>query len=201
MPRPPSQNPDSTLEMAMFCFWEHGFEKTSIKNLEQATQLSASSLYNQFQNKKALFISCLTLYQKKIMTPNIEHHLGKPKALEGLRSFLLQSVLFAQQKTSQSCMLAKSLVEIPIEESDIQEVIYSGLELLRSALHQNLSRAQNQGSIRADLNIEIETQILLLFIQGLTCSASIISPQGDLRLIKQACEVQLSRLRYQSDLN
>ena len=43
------------LEAAMQCFWRHGYEATSLRDLTGAMGLTAPSLYNSFGDKQQLF--------------------------------------------------------------------------------------------------------------------------------------------------
>lgn len=47
-------------------FWERGYEGTSLSDLERATSLVRTSLYNAFGNKPAMFLDSLKLYHAAI---------------------------------------------------------------------------------------------------------------------------------------
>ncbi|MEM8645620.1 MAG: helix-turn-helix domain-containing protein, partial [Pseudomonadota bacterium] len=57
-------NEDEALEAAMRAFWQRGYEATSLSDLEAATGLNKSSLYNAFESKEALFVRCLERYSE-----------------------------------------------------------------------------------------------------------------------------------------
>lgn len=50
----------------MRTFWERGYEETSLGDLERATSLVRTSLYNSFGNKHDMFLQSLTLYHQTI---------------------------------------------------------------------------------------------------------------------------------------
>lgn len=47
-------------------FWERGYEGTSLSDLERATSLVRTSLYNSFGNKPAMFLDSLKLYHATV---------------------------------------------------------------------------------------------------------------------------------------
>ncbi len=53
---------DDVLDLAARIFWQQGFERTSIQDLEQATGLGRGSIYNAFGDKAALFQAALVRY-------------------------------------------------------------------------------------------------------------------------------------------
>ena len=62
MPRPREFDETSALEAAVQCFWQHGFEATSLRDLTASMGLTAPSLYNAFGDKEKLFARALDQY-------------------------------------------------------------------------------------------------------------------------------------------
>src|SRR6187402_2436713 len=60
--RPISFDKDAALEAAMLLFWERGFEGTSMADLTEAMNLSASSIYAAFGDKHSLFSHAVKRY-------------------------------------------------------------------------------------------------------------------------------------------
>ncbi len=56
---------EEVLDRAMNLFWKKGYNGTSIRDLEKATGLGKSSLYNTFGGKEALFLVTLKRYLSK----------------------------------------------------------------------------------------------------------------------------------------
>src|SRR5260370_235185 len=60
--RPRAYDRDAALLAARDVFWEQGYERTSIADLEERTGLNRSSLYQEFGSKQKLFEACLECY-------------------------------------------------------------------------------------------------------------------------------------------
>ena len=63
MPRPRTFDEADVLARARDAFWVNGYTATSISDLERATGLGRTSLYQAFGDKRALFDRVLTAYQ------------------------------------------------------------------------------------------------------------------------------------------
>lgn len=52
-------------------FWERGYGSTSLAQLQAATGLSKSSLYETYGSKRALFDRCARNYRDRVITPRL----------------------------------------------------------------------------------------------------------------------------------
>jgi AcrR family transcriptional regulator len=59
------------VEAAKDLFWEHGYEGSTLADLEKATGLNRSSLYQAFGTKEALFAAALDSYIDGFMVPRL----------------------------------------------------------------------------------------------------------------------------------
>jgi TetR/AcrR family transcriptional repressor of nem operon len=55
-------NKEEVLEQAMMVFWVQGYEATSVRDLQAATGISSSSMYEAFGDKRRLFLATLARY-------------------------------------------------------------------------------------------------------------------------------------------
>ncbi|MQY13620.1 HTH-type transcriptional repressor ComR [Streptomyces sp. RB5] len=60
--RPRSFDREAALKQAVFTFWEHGYEATSVADLTAAMGIAAPSLYAAFGDKRALFEEAVQVY-------------------------------------------------------------------------------------------------------------------------------------------
>ena len=62
MARPREFDEVTALEAAIECFWDRGYEATSVRDLAGKMGISGQSLYNAYGDKRALFAQALEHY-------------------------------------------------------------------------------------------------------------------------------------------
>ena len=62
MARPREFDEGVVLDAAVLCFWNRGYEATSVKDLVERTGITAASLYNAFGDKRAIYERALDRY-------------------------------------------------------------------------------------------------------------------------------------------
>lgn len=75
--RPITFDADQVAESAMQAFWSRGLQ-TSLSDLEVATGLSRSSLYNSFGNREEIFRLCMERYMQFLLDRLRNHFAGRP---------------------------------------------------------------------------------------------------------------------------
>src|SRR5215472_1215892 len=73
MARPREFDEQFVLNAVMQCFWNRGYEATSVKDLVDKTGIIAASLYNAFGDKRALFRAALDQYIESSVGARIRH--------------------------------------------------------------------------------------------------------------------------------
>ena len=97
MPRPRSFEEPEALEAAIDCFWDRGYETTSIRDLTERMGISAPSLYNAFGDKRQLFVLALERYADCRMRERIRRleEICSPKiAIQRFFEELISPVLY-----------------------------------------------------------------------------------------------------------
>jgi len=67
MARPKGYDRDAVLVAARDLFWEQGYERASIADLEKRTGLNRSSIYQEFGSKRELFSAALQCYADRVI--------------------------------------------------------------------------------------------------------------------------------------
>lgn len=147
MSRPKKYDEAQVLDQMMHVFWQQGYEATSMRHLESATNLSPSSIYNAFGNKKALFEQTLAFYIKTVIDKRIEQHLiAHEDPLDGIRQFFT-TTFYALPKSieKRSCLLVNSAAELGQSEPLIGTTIRHGFKRVEQALENALIDSKNKG--------------------------------------------------------
>jgi AcrR family transcriptional regulator len=63
MARPREFDETAAVESAMNCFWQHGYDSTSMRDLAASVGMSAPSVYKASGDKQRLFARALELYR------------------------------------------------------------------------------------------------------------------------------------------
>ena len=67
MARPREFDTDTALRAITLLFWEHGYEATSMHDIERSTGLRKQSLYRAFGDKRAMYLAALAAYEREEM--------------------------------------------------------------------------------------------------------------------------------------
>lgn len=77
MARPRKFTEDEVVAAAMRLFWQHGYERTTMRLLERETGVGLRSLANAFGDKDKLFVRALRLY-REAGSAHLEHEIDHP---------------------------------------------------------------------------------------------------------------------------
>ncbi len=149
----------------MACFREHGYEATSIRDLEHATGLKATSLYNVFGSKAGLFEAVLVRYASSVVDRRIVDYLRPEAGLAGIAEFFV-STYTREPLPDHGCLLTNSAVEFSAISPGARERVQAGLQSIRSAFAAQLLAAQHGGEVAATVDIGNAADTLLVLYQG-----------------------------------
>ena len=91
MARPREFDRDEALERATGVFWAKGFASTSTDDLLTAMGIGRQSLYNAFQDKRALYLEALERYQRTTTAGHLQRLNGAASPIAGVKALLLGS--------------------------------------------------------------------------------------------------------------
>lgn len=138
MARTASFDRDAVVGAAMDVFWNVGYEAAAIPDLEQATGLSRSSIYNSFGSKRGLFDAAVQQYLDTVIRPRLRPLLADPVApdaiteyLTGLRDALADRATLAARS---GCLLINSAGSPIGADAAVASTIASYRAELRAAI-------------------------------------------------------------------
>ncbi|WP_334121579.1 TetR/AcrR family transcriptional regulator [Glutamicibacter sp.] len=185
---------DSTavIKKARSLFWAKGFEAASIPELEAATGLSRSSIYNSFGSKRGLFDAAVQSYLNEIVRPRLQ-----PLTTENVDSDALIEYfdglisIFSQPDalpTSNGCMLINTASSPLSTDSHVSAVVQAYREELESAFSRGIQ------AFRGDLDSAVQ-QRLASTVTGLVVAAFAlvrIAPEQARTLLEDAKALVIS---------
>jgi TetR/AcrR family transcriptional regulator, transcriptional repressor for nem operon len=164
MARPRSWDEALVLRSAVKIFRERGYANVSVRELEAATGLHATSLYQAFGSKEGLFVAALASYNEKVTKKRIATHLEREDSpLDGIRSYFC-SVFPSGTAADAGCLLTNTAIESYGLDASAHEGVATGLQLIEDALEAALVRAQARKQIKASVvPREVASQLLVLY--------------------------------------
>lgn len=184
--RPRSFDRDAALEQAMFAFWRHGYETTSIADLTAAMGVTAPSLYTAFGDKQRLFLEAVQRYagDPQEMAARIA---GAATAYEAARDLLTgAAIAYTGDETPKGCLLASATASGSPESADVQRAIADIRTTIARHLADRIDRDIASGTLAQGTDSAALSGLVMAVIQGLSVLARDGTPRATLLSIATA---------------
>ena len=174
------------LEAARDVFIEHGYEKTTMKHIMDAANVSRGGLYQYFSNKEDVYETILEEGLTKSLNETVD---SLKEEVSSYWDLLMMSV-FGEDKQPDDEMdpMAPSNLEFFITGRNDQRRreygkvrYYDGLKIYKDIIEQG----QTKGEFSSKYDSEILARSIISFIDGLALEHSIL-PKEDLKLKEQS---------------
>lgn len=162
--RPRTFESAEVLEAAMELFWPHGYERTSKRDLMEATGLASQSLYNAFGDKHGLFMACVRYYLETKLSTTMSELQAEGSPLENLKRVLTGWV----DSCDKGCMLINTAAEFGQEDPELAEFLRGCMAQGQAAYADVLRRAHAAGEIAQELDPDAVAAALFSMGSGLT---------------------------------
>ncbi|MBL4567935.1 MAG: TetR/AcrR family transcriptional regulator [Porticoccus sp.] len=179
-------NEDYVLDAAMKVFWDQGYKATSLSDLEAATGLNKSSIYNTYQNKEALFNRCLERFIEKYGKEAIAK-LDHPDFKTAITGFFDQ--LFKAYDNPDLPTGCLATMEVGGADNRASELVIKLRERMRTCFEQRCKQAVNDGQLDASSDCAALAAMILSMTRGI---AVLNRGYGDLDIARQAINGMLS---------
>ncbi|WP_183580663.1 TetR/AcrR family transcriptional regulator [Mucilaginibacter sp. X5P1] len=174
MPRVQLFDKEKVLKNAMEVFWKKGFNGTSTRDLEKATGLGTSSIYNSFGDKESLFFETLQYYleaEKFKVSQSIQGSTSALQALKALIECLLHKGGTAEIEVM-GCFMVNSITELANHHPRLSQFAIDTRTGAITKLKELLQKAQQQGEIpkgndSSQLAVYLHTVIMGLKVSGM----------------------------------
>ncbi|MFT0623210.1 TetR/AcrR family transcriptional regulator [Ectopseudomonas guguanensis] len=180
--RPKSFCPDRALENAMQLFWQRGYEAASLQDLQAATGLSKSSLYQTYPSKQAWFVAAFSRYVAQRRALLLEQLDASASPLAFIRERLL-SVLEDDGPggVPRGCMLVNVANEFSLSEPALVPVLQQATAGVCQVFEEALARAVACGELRNGQDLAVRAGYLQCVMSGLRTQVKSAVPADSIR--------------------
>ncbi|BFM15508.1 TetR/AcrR family transcriptional regulator [Maricurvus nonylphenolicus] len=192
MARPKNYDQDQVLTQAMLTFWFKGYEATGMRDLEAATGLKSSSLYNSFGSKEAIFVQVLEFYICRVIESRMDTYLAQEDPIAAIEDFFTSCFTdLPKDVQGISCLMANTLAELADKNEAVRNVIKIGQRKITRRFTDVIDRAKTQGRIADDVDTTILADQLLISLNGLLVTSKLVKNK---KQMVSACKQSLGFL-------
>jgi TetR/AcrR family transcriptional repressor of nem operon len=124
-------------------FWERGYAATSLADLEAATGLNRSSIYQTYGSKRGLFDRALKSYCDEVVWPLVEPLEADGAGRDDLVNYFLALGRHLRRSprsaAARGCMIANTGAELNVLDSDATQVVHEFRQRVRAAIFHALA--------------------------------------------------------------
>jgi TetR/AcrR family transcriptional regulator, transcriptional repressor for nem operon len=151
MGRPREFNEEAALEAAIECFWQRGYEATSVRDLADKMGISAPSLYNSYGDKHALFVQALKRYLDHSMRARIKRLEDSLPPKQAIRRFIRQIIeRLVSDRERRGCFLINSALEVAPHHRELEGLIADRIAEVEAFFYRSIKAAQAEGAVPRD---------------------------------------------------
>ena len=148
MARPREFDETAALQAAIACFWNRGYEATSVRDLAENMGLSAPSLYNAYGDKRALFVQALEHYLDRSMRERIERLENTLRPKQAIQKFIAEIIDHSvKDRDRRGCFLINSALEVAPHDKKLNGLIADRLAELEAFFERAIRKAQAEGTV------------------------------------------------------
>jgi TetR/AcrR family transcriptional repressor of nem operon len=164
--RPREFQVDDVLDRAIEVFRERGYEASSMADIERATGLNTSSIYNTFGSKEALFHRSLARYDAVRLAAIVDLLATGTEGLADLhRALELQQAESVSEWGRGGCLAINTMIELGPRAGDAKEALAEFRRQLAGAIRLPLDRAVVLGELSPD-QVPAAVALLVTFTLG-----------------------------------
>ena len=168
MPRPREFDETTVLEAALECFWQRGYEATSVRDLAASMGLTAPSLYNAFGDKQQLFARALEHYldcTTRDRLRRLETSLPPKEAILRFFDEIIEHSI--NDRKRKGCFLVNSALEVAPHQSKLGIVIADQFADIEAFFKRTIRAARADGTAPRGIDAKDTARLLLGVLLGL----------------------------------
>lgn len=168
MARPREFDEATALGAAIECFWQRGYEATSIRDLADKMGISAPSLYNAYGDKHALFVQALERYLDHTTRARIKRLEDSLPPKQAVRQFIEEIIARSvNDRERRGCFLINSALEVAPHDRELGALIADRLAEIEAFFQRSIKAAQAQGEVPRNRAAKDLARLLLGVLLGI----------------------------------
>jgi TetR/AcrR family transcriptional repressor of nem operon len=168
MARPREFDEVTALEAAIECFWQRGYEATSVRDLAVKMGLSAPSLYNAYGDKHALFVQALEHYLDHSTRARIKRLENSLQPKQAVRHFIEEIIARSvNDRERRGCFLINSALEVAPHDRKLGALIADRLGEIEAFFYRSIKAAQAEGEVPKERAAKDVARLLLGVLLGI----------------------------------
>ncbi|WP_417219501.1 TetR/AcrR family transcriptional regulator [Arthrobacter sp.] len=134
---------DDVVQAARDVFWTLGYDAASMPDLERATGLGRSSLYNAFGSKRGLFDVAVQSYLDEVVRPRLADVAAASCGADGLRGYfesIAEAIADGGAERQRGCLLLTASTGRSGQDGEVRAAVEAYREEVTSAFAAALQR-------------------------------------------------------------
>lgn len=163
-------------------FWERGYASTSLAQLQEATGLSRSSLYETYGSKRGLFERALRSYLAEVLVPMLEPleapGAGRQELVDHFDALAALIRSAPARMPNRGCLMLTTSVEIDELDDDATQLAKDYCRRVRTALRHALETFDSIPNPEERADVLMAGQLGLLAVARLDAGTGVRLAQG-----------------------
>jgi TetR/AcrR family transcriptional regulator, transcriptional repressor for nem operon len=132
----------------MRLFWRKGYAGTSIEDLTRTLNLSRSSLYDTFGDKRTLFLEALKFYSERVLDATARTLNESRSPIAGIQKVFDDLIASVGSETGAlGCFMVNSVAELVPYDPDVTEIATTYSESIQKLFITVLMQAKSQNML------------------------------------------------------
>lgn len=161
-------DPSTALTTVVDLFSSKGYSDTSMEDLVQATGVSRYGLYGTFGTKRELFEQALERYAEGMGKQSFLRLLEPEASLAHIRTIFEERVAdMCCAEEHKGCLFIHTAMGLAPKDDELRAVLQKFMKRMSKAFAVGLESAQQQGEVRANLDVSAAGELLTSTMFGL----------------------------------
>jgi TetR/AcrR family transcriptional repressor of nem operon len=148
MARPREFDEEAALDAAVQCFWEQGYEATSVRDLAARMGITGASLYNAFGDKRSLYRRSLDFYVERSFRERAGRLGGRLPPRDAIIAFFHEIIERSLgDAKAKGCLMVNSALEAGPRDPEFRVVVANVLGQIEAFFYRSAAAGQRDGTI------------------------------------------------------